>query len=48
MRNLQGLLAFVEIAASGSITAAADRLDLTAAAVSKSLAKLEQQLGVCC
>jgi DNA-binding transcriptional LysR family regulator len=46
MKNLQGLLAFVEIAASGSITAAADRLDLTAAAVSKSLAKLEQQLGV--
>lgn len=46
MKNLQGLLAFVEIAASGSMTAAADRLDLTAAAVSKSLAKLEQQLGV--
>ena len=46
MKNLQGLLAFVEIAASGSITAAADQLDLTAAAVSKSLAKLEQQLGV--
>lgn len=46
MKNLQGLLAFVETAASGSLTAAAERLDLTPAAVSKSLAKLEQQLGV--
>jgi DNA-binding transcriptional LysR family regulator len=46
MKNLQGLLAFVETAASGSLTAAAARLDLSPAAVSKSLAKLEQQLGV--
>ena len=46
MKNLQGLLAFVETAASGSLTAAAERLDLTPAAVSKSVAKLEQQLGV--
>jgi DNA-binding transcriptional LysR family regulator len=46
MKNLQGLLAFVETAASGSLTAAALRLDLSPAAVSKSLAKLEQQLGV--
>lgn len=46
MKNLQGLLAFVETAASGSLTAAADRLEITPAAVSKSLAKLEQQLGV--
>lgn len=46
MKNLQGLLAFVETAAGGSLTAAADRLGLTPAAVSKSLAKLEEQLGV--
>ncbi len=46
MKNMQGLLAFVETAASGSFTAAAERLELTPAAVSKSLAKLEQQLGV--
>lgn len=46
MKNMQGLLAFVETAASGSLTAAAERLALTPAAVSKSLARLEQQLGV--
>ncbi len=46
MKNLQGLLAFVETAASGSFTAAAERLDLTPAAISKSLGRLEQQLGV--
>ncbi len=46
MKNLQGLLAFVETATSGSLTAAAERLEITPAAVSKSLAKLEQQLGV--
>ncbi len=46
MKNLQGLLAFVEIAASASLSAAAERLDVSPAAVSKSLGKLEQQLGV--
>jgi DNA-binding transcriptional LysR family regulator len=46
VKNLRGLLAFVEIAASGSLTAAAERLELTPAAVSKSLATLERQLGV--
>ena len=46
MKNLQGLLAFVETAAGGSLTAAAERLGISPAAVSKSLAKLEQQLGV--
>src|SRR5512139_3443097 len=46
MKNLQGLLAFVETATTGTLTAAAERLDITPAAVSKSLAKLEQQLGV--
>jgi DNA-binding transcriptional LysR family regulator len=46
MKNMQGLLAFVEAAGTGSLTAAADKLDVTPAAVSKSLAKLEAQLGV--
>lgn len=46
MKQLQGLLAFVEAASAGSLSAAADRLELTPAAVSKSLAKLEAQLGV--
>jgi DNA-binding transcriptional LysR family regulator len=46
MKNLQGLVSFVESAASGSFTAAAQRLDLTPAAVSKNVMKLEQQVGV--
>lgn len=46
MKQLQGLLAFVEAATTGSLTAAAERLDVTPAAVSKSLARLETQLGV--
>ena len=46
VKNLQGLLAFVETAGAGSLTGAAQRLDISPAAVSKSLAKLEQQLGV--
>jgi DNA-binding transcriptional LysR family regulator len=46
MKNLQGLLAFVETAAGGSLTAAADKLEVSPAAVSKSLARLEAQLGV--
>jgi DNA-binding transcriptional LysR family regulator len=46
MRNLQGLVSFVESAASGSFTAAAARLELTPAAVSKNVGKLEQQVGV--
>jgi DNA-binding transcriptional LysR family regulator len=46
MKQLQGLLALVEIAAAGSFAGAARRLNLTPAAVSKSLARLEQQLGV--
>jgi DNA-binding transcriptional LysR family regulator len=46
MKNLQGLLAFVEAATAGSLVAAAERLDVTPAAVSKNLARLEQQLGV--
>ena len=46
MKQLQGLIAFVEAATTGSLTAAADRLEVTPAAVSKSLARLEEQLGV--
>lgn len=46
MKQLQGLLAFVETAKLGSLTAAAERLELTPAAVSKSLARLEADLGV--
>jgi DNA-binding transcriptional LysR family regulator len=46
MKQLQGMLAFVETASSGSLTAAAERLEVTPAAVSKSLARLEEQLGV--
>ena len=46
MKQLQGMLAFVEAATSGSLTAAAARLEVTPAAISKSLARLESQLGV--
>lgn len=46
MKNLQGMLCFLEVASSGTLTAAAERLQITPAAVSKALAKLEQQLGV--
>ncbi len=46
MKQLQGLLALIEIAAAGSFAGAARRLNLTPAAVSKSVARLEEQLGV--
>ena len=46
MKNLQGLLAFVEATQAGSLSAAAERLQVTPAAVSKNLARLERQLGV--
>lgn len=46
MKQLQGLLSFVEIAAAGSLAAAAARLEVTPAAVSKNLLRLEAQLGV--
>jgi DNA-binding transcriptional LysR family regulator len=46
MKHLHGMLAFVEATSSGSLTAAAERLGVTPAAVSKSLARLEEQLGV--
>jgi len=46
MRNLQGLTSFLEAASAGSFTAAAGRLDLSPAAVSKNVIKLEAELGV--
>ncbi len=46
MTNLSALVSFTESAAAGSFTAAAAKLDLTPAAVSKNVARLEQQLGV--
>ncbi|WP_217283711.1 LysR family transcriptional regulator [Pseudaquabacterium terrae] len=46
MKNLQGLVSFVESAAAGSFTAAAARLALTPAAVSKNVIALERQLQV--
>jgi DNA-binding transcriptional LysR family regulator len=46
MRNLQGLLSFVESARTGSLSAAARKLDLTPAAVSKSVLRLEGELSV--
>jgi len=46
MKQLQGLLAFIEIADAGSLAGAARRLGVTPAAVSKNLARLEEQLGV--
>jgi DNA-binding transcriptional LysR family regulator len=46
MTNLPALISFTEAATAGSFTAAAAKLDLTPAAVSKNVARLESQLGV--
>lgn len=46
MKQLQGLLSLIEIADAGSLAGAARRLGVTPAAVSKNLARLEEQLGV--
>ena len=46
MKQLQGLLAFIEVADAGSLAGAARRIGVTPAAVSKNLLKLEAQLGV--
>ncbi len=46
MKNLQGLTSFLEAATAGSFTAAAARLELSPAAVSKNIIKLETELGV--
>ena len=46
MRNLNALLVFAKVAETRSFTVAAQRLGLTASAISKSVARLEQELGV--
>ena len=46
MKNLQGLLSFLESSSAGSFTRAAAQLGLTPAAVSKNVLKLEAELGV--
>jgi DNA-binding transcriptional LysR family regulator len=46
MKQLQGVLSFIEAADAGSLAEASRRLDVTPAAVSKSLLKLEAELGV--
>jgi DNA-binding transcriptional LysR family regulator len=46
MKQLQGLLSFIEIADAGTLAGAARRQGVTPAAVSKNLARLEEQLGV--
>ena len=46
MRNLNALLVFAKVAETRSFTLAAQRLGLTASAVSKSVARFELELGV--
>lgn len=46
MRNLNALLVFTKVAETCSFTVAAHRLGLTSSAVSKSIARLEEELGV--
>lgn len=46
MENLNALVVFARVAETRSFTAAADRLGLTSSAVSKSVSRLEQELGV--
>jgi DNA-binding transcriptional LysR family regulator len=46
MDKLNGLMAFVKTADLGSFVAAGKALDISASAVGKAVAKLEQQLGV--
>ncbi|WP_154863656.1 helix-turn-helix domain-containing protein, partial [Pseudomonas fluorescens] len=44
--RLKGIDVFVCVSEFGSFTAAAEQLNLTASAVSKSIARLEKRLGV--
>lgn len=46
MDNLSGMLAFVRTVQAGSFVGAAERLGISASAVGKSLARLEERLGV--
>ena len=45
MDNLNGLQVFVSVVQSGSLVGAGERLGLSASAVGKALARLEQRLG---
>lgn len=44
--DLQGIVAFVQAVEAGSFTGAGERLHLTKSAIGKSIARLEQRLGV--
>lgn len=46
MQNLHGILSFVESARAGSLSGAARKLNLSPAAVSKNVIRLEAELGV--
>jgi DNA-binding transcriptional LysR family regulator len=46
MSRLQEMLVFVRVVEAGSLTAAADQLDLAKSAISRRLAELEKRLGV--
>ncbi|APO68645.1 LysR family transcriptional regulator protein [Rhizobium gallicum] len=46
MEQLKGISVFVEVAEAGGFSAAAERLHLTRSAVGKTIARLEQRLGV--
>ncbi|MBB4188260.1 DNA-binding transcriptional LysR family regulator [Sinorhizobium terangae] len=46
MERLNGISVFVEVADAGGFSAAAERLNLTRSAVGKTVARLEQRLGV--
>ena len=46
MEQLKGISIFVEAVEAGGFSAAAERLHLTRSAVGKTIARLEQRLGV--
>lgn len=46
MNKLQGMLAFARVVEHGGFTAAAQRMNLSVSAVAKSVARLEEDLGV--
>jgi DNA-binding transcriptional LysR family regulator len=46
MTNLQNLIPFIQVVKCGSFTAAADQLGVTPPAISKSITRLEKELGV--
>ncbi|MCP1572951.1 DNA-binding transcriptional LysR family regulator [Herbaspirillum rubrisubalbicans] len=46
MTNLQSLIPFIQVVKCGSFTAAADQLGVTPPAISKSITRLEKELGV--